>query len=125
MRCMYRPAGFMHRVMAALILIAQAIGYIQVLVTGATYTTSYRIQSTLMPLWAYATVLGICGLLLLRTVNHRRTWYARSIAGAGFVIQGLIAWTFYLSGGFTAFWWGLVVMWALGVESIWINSWDE
>ena len=125
MRYLYRPHGRMHRIMAAGILIAQAVGYAQTIVTGRPYTTSYRLQATLAPLWAYAVVLACIGVCLLLTVGRRRTWYARAAAGAGFVAQALIAWTYYLSGGFTGWWWGLVVVWALGLDSIWIKSWDD
>jgi hypothetical protein len=106
----------------ALLMFAQAAGYIHVLWSGAAYTTSYSVQARLMPLWGYAALLVATGGLLLRTVNHRRTWYARSVAGAGFVLQLAIAGGFWAAGGYSGWWWGVVICGFLLIESMWIRN---
>ena len=121
-RYLLRPNGPDYRIYTALLMFAQATGYAHVIFSGVGYTTSYKVQARLMPLWAYAVLLVVTGLLLLRTVNHRRTWYARSVAGFGFVLQLAIAGGFLIAGGYSGWWLDVVICGFLLIESMWIHN---
>ena len=120
----FQPFGSDIRFFAALILLAQAVGYVHVMAFGLPLTSSYTVQARLAPISVYAAVLGILGIGLILTMDRRRMWYARLVAGIAFSVQAMIAYTYIQSGGVGGFYWGVVVAWALAVESIWIKSRD-
>ena len=121
LRYLMRPNGPDYRIYTAVLMFAQAAGYVHVLWSEVGYTTSYVVQARLMPLWVYAALLVATGVLLLRTVNHRRTWYARSVAGFGFILQLAVAGGFWAAGGYSGWWLGVVICGFLIIESMWIR----
>lgn len=122
-RFLYRPpAGHGFRTLLAANIMATGAGYLLILWLGTPLTTSYLIQASYAPLWVYGAALvgGGAGLALSR--RHRRTWWARGIAGAGLVVLAFIVGTWAQAGAWTGVLSYLVQIWACLLEVSFIDE---
>ena len=83
----FLPNGDGKRKLIAWVVIAQGIGYAAIVLLGADLTTSFRIQSRLMPIWAWAVFFVVVGSAMYATTPRRHLLIGRGTAGVALLLS--------------------------------------